>query len=109
MQEVDFRVPPSAQLTHADLIVESACVLEGLQVGMKGTLASFPGSTHWHFKSSRERGTLEITLFPRDRRIWASIQDGRRAAWIEPCLINIRHVVEEKLQKSPKRTSLKKS
>jgi hypothetical protein len=101
MREVEFRIPPSTQLTHADSIVESACAAEGLQIGMKSTLAKFPGSTHWHFKRASERGTLEITVFPRDRRIWASIQDGRRAAWIDSCLANIRHVVEEKLQKSP--------
>jgi hypothetical protein len=102
MREVEFRIPSSAQLTYADSTIESACAAEGLQIGMKSTLAGFPGSTHWHFKRSSERGTLEITLFPRDRRIWASIQDGRRAAWIDSCLVIIRNVVEEDLQKSVK-------
>jgi hypothetical protein len=100
MREVEFKVPPSAQLIDAGSVIEATCAAEGLQIGMKGTLASFPGSTHWHFKRPKERGTLEITLFPRDRRIWAQIQDGRRAEWIEPCLANIRHTLEGKLKVS---------
>jgi hypothetical protein len=97
MREVEFCVPLSARLSHGAAAIEAACSAEGLEIGMKGTLASFPGSIHWHFKKPRERGTLEITLFPRDRRIWAQIQDGRRADWIEPCLKNIKHAVEAEL------------
>ena len=102
MRDVQFRIPPSAQLTNVDSTIESACSGEGLQIGMKSALAGFPGSTHWHFRRPSERGTLEITLFPRDRRIWASIQDGRRAIWIDLCLAKIKHVVEEKLKQSTK-------
>jgi hypothetical protein len=98
MREVEFDVRPSAKLDHADSIIESECLAQGLVIGMKGTLASFPGSTHWHFRRQGERGTLEITLFPRGRRIWAQIQDGRRADWIDPCLIRIREAVEAKLK-----------
>jgi hypothetical protein len=98
MQEVEFQVPLSARLTDADSIIESTCAAEGLQIGIKGALARFPGSTHWHFKRSRERGTLEITFFPRDRRIWAQIQDGRRADWIDGSLANIKSAIEAKLR-----------
>jgi hypothetical protein len=100
MREVEFQVSPLSPLTDVDPTIESACTAEGLQLGMKGTLASFPGSTHWHFKRPRERGTLEITSFPRDRRIWAQIQDGRRAEWIDPCLAKIKSAVEKKLKES---------
>jgi hypothetical protein len=50
---------------------------------MKGTLASFPGCTHWHLKRNRERGVLEITLWPAQSRLWLSVQDGRKGAWID--------------------------
>jgi hypothetical protein len=105
MREVEFQVPHSQHLIHADSAIESSCVAEGLQIGMKGTLASFPGSTHWHFKRPSQRGTLEITVFPRDRRIWAQIQAGRRADWIEPCLEKIKRAVEVKLKESTKPAS----
>jgi hypothetical protein len=105
MREVEFKVPGSAQLTHIDSEIESACAAEGLRIGMKGTLVSFPGSIHWHFKRPSERGTLEITVFPRSRRVWAQIQEGRRADWIEPCLEKIKHAVESKLRESAKSVS----
>jgi hypothetical protein len=100
MREVEFQIPPSAKLTDVDSTIESTCIAEGLQIGMKGTLASFPGSTHWHFKRPKERGTLEITLFPRDGRIWAQVQDGRRADWIDLCLAKIQRTIEARLKES---------
>jgi hypothetical protein len=100
MREVEFRVPPSAQFIDIESTIESICAAEGLQIGMKSALASFPGSTHWHFKRSKERGTLEITLLPSRRRIWAQIQDGRRADWIDACLAKITRAVEGKLKES---------
>jgi hypothetical protein len=105
MREVEFHIPSSKELTRVDSSIESACSAEGLQIGMRGTLATFPGSIHWHFNKPGERGTLEITLFPRDRRIWAQIQAGRRADWIEPCLKKIKQVVEEKLKEATKPAS----
>lgn len=98
MQEVEFQVPVSARLTGVDSMIESTCAAEGLQIGMKGGMARFPGSIHWHFKRPTERGTLEITFFPRDRRIWAQIQDGRRADWIEASLAKIKSAIEAKLR-----------
>jgi hypothetical protein len=100
MREVEFHVLGGAQLKHAGAAIESACSAEGLEIGMKGTLASFPGSTHWHFRRPGERGTLEITLFPSQKRIWAQIQDGRRAPWIDACLVNIKDALERKLEES---------
>jgi hypothetical protein len=99
MQEFEFQLPPSARLSDLDFLLESICIAEGLEVGMKSTLASFPGSIHWHFKKPGERGTLEITSYPRTRRLWASIQAGRRADWIEPCLARIKTKVENLLAK----------
>jgi hypothetical protein len=99
MQEFEFQLPSSARLSGLDFLVESICTEEGLKVGMKSTLASFPGSIHWHFKKRGERGTLEITFYPPTRRLWASIQAGRRADWIEPCLDKIKTEIENRLAK----------
>ena len=54
----------------------------GLSVTMKTTAAKFPGSIHWHLKKGRERGTLEITLWPSQKRCWFSMQDGRKGDWV---------------------------
>jgi len=99
--------PPSAQFIDIESTIESICAAEGLQIRMKRALASFPGSTHWHFKRSKEGGTLEITLSPSRRRIWVQIQDGRRADWVDPCLANIKHAVGGKLKESTRFVSEK--
>ena len=105
MQEFEFQIPPSAQLSNLDSEVESICIGEGLQVAMKSSLARFPGSVHWHFKKPGVRGTLEITSYPLEKRLWASIQAGRRADWIEPCLEKIKAKIETHLAKATKRPS----
>ena len=99
MQEFEFQVPPFGPLAHLDSLVESVCIAEGIEVGMKDTLASFPGSIHWHFKKRGARGTLEITFYPRARRLWASIQISRRGDWIEPTLTKIKAQIESSLMK----------
>jgi hypothetical protein len=53
---------------------------------MEASLASYPGSTHWHIKLGKEKGTLELTTWPPKRPLWAKIQAGRRADWIERIL-----------------------
>jgi hypothetical protein len=65
-----------------DQIIETVSRAHGLSVTMKATLAKYPGSIHWHFKKGRDRGTLEVTLWPREHRLWFSMQDGRRAEWV---------------------------
>src|SRR5689334_1210295 len=61
--------------------VESACAELDLTATLKGTLAAYAGSTHWHWKRGRERGVLEITLWPAGRRLWISVQSGRTGYW----------------------------
>jgi len=83
MQEVEFKVPAEFAFAEAEALIESVCAAHGLDVAMKTSLASFPSSVHWHCKNKKEKGTLELTAFARDRRIWAQVQSGRKAPWIE--------------------------
>lgn len=79
-------------MTNLEVDISSAAGLEkkierlseanGLSITMKTTSAKFPGSIHWHLKKGRERGTLEITLWPSQNELWFSMQDRRRAAWV---------------------------
>ena len=49
----------------------------------ESTLAKYPGCTHWHLKRGMEQGTLEVTLWPSEGRLWASVQAGRAGEWID--------------------------
>jgi hypothetical protein len=78
-----------------DQIIESLCRAHGLSITMKATLSKYPGSIHWHLKRGRERGTLEVTLCPREYRLWFSMQDGRRAEWVMESARRIKEELEE--------------
>jgi hypothetical protein len=61
--------------------VDAACANLGLNATRKGSLAAYRGSVHWHWKRGKERGVLEVTLWPPGRRLWISVQAGRAAPW----------------------------
>lgn len=65
-----------------DKRIEALAQAAGLSITMKTTSAKFPGSIHWHLKKGREHGTLEITLWPSQNKLWFSMQDGRSAEWV---------------------------
>lgn len=97
MLEVEFKVPRGCNLRDADGIVERVCSSLGLKVVLRGSLASYPGCKHWHFRKGRESGTLELTLDARAHRVWAKVQSGRRAAWIDSLLPQVQRQVESAL------------
>jgi hypothetical protein len=98
MREFKFHVPRTCDLGRAERLIERVCNEHGLQLGMKGTQAKFPGSIHWHFKRPRQKGTLELTIFIPERRIWAQVQDGRRAPWIDDELPVLQRTIEKGLK-----------
>jgi hypothetical protein len=98
MKEFEFHVPTECDLSGAEDMIEKAAAERGLRIEMKGSLASYPGCIHWHFKNQKQKGTLEITLWPQRRRIWAQVQDGRTAEWIDVELPRLRHAIENKIR-----------
>jgi hypothetical protein len=98
MREIDFAVPRDADLGRAERLIEKICARRGLVLAMKGSLSSYPGCVHWHYKRPDQNGTLELTLFARDRRIWAKVQDGRKAPWIDKELPGLQVDIERGLQ-----------
>ena len=98
MKVVEFAVPRGCNLMAAEELIEGVCAGRGLQLARKGSLAKFPGSVHWHYRRSG-RGTLELTLLLEGRRVWASVQDGRKADWIEKELPLLRKAIERELKK----------
>jgi hypothetical protein len=98
MREVEFAVPKNCDLRKADKLVEEICARRGLQLAMKGTVATYPGSIHWHYKQPKQKGTLELTLYFAERRLWAKIQKGRKAPWIDEELPALRRAIESALR-----------
>ena len=105
MLEIEFKVSPRFDFAQAEQTIEAACAQHGLHIAMKTALASFPGSVHWHYKNQKEKGTLELTVFSRDRRVWAQVQSGRKAPWIDVLLPKIQPTVERELRRAPARSS----
>jgi len=65
---------------------------------MESSLARFAGCVHWHYKQPKQKGTLEPTLLPAERRIWAQIHTNRAAPWIDALLPRIQDDIEKALK-----------
>ena len=98
MTELDVPVLPGTDLDGAEERIEACIARETLRMTLKGTLASYPGCVHWHLKRGGLRGTLEVTLWPSGRRLWLSIQSGRRGEWIDEAAARLRQALENALQ-----------
>lgn len=98
MREVEFSVPRKCDMKLAERLVEDICADRGLQMVLKGSQSKFPGSIHWHYKREKQKGTLELTLFPAHGRLWAKVAEGRKAARIDSELPRLRREVEKKLK-----------
>jgi hypothetical protein len=99
MYELD--IPLTAHLTaeRAGALVEAIVAAEGLQVRLRGTLARYPGSLHWHLASPAARGTLEVTYWPARNRLWLSVQAGRRAEWIPQAVPRLHAALDPAVEK----------
>ncbi len=75
--------------------VESILKLKGLTRHSRGTLKSYPGCIHWHWKNGKLPGTLEVTLWPTKRRLWFKVQAGRRAEWIDQVIPTLKVALEK--------------
>jgi hypothetical protein len=93
-------VSSESDLTTAEQLIQESCESRSLHQTLKGTLSKHPGSIHYHYKKGKERGTLEITLWPKEKRIWFSIQSGRDADWVTDCVETMKEEIENKLATS---------
>jgi hypothetical protein len=105
MKDIPIIVPRKAKPDQiANAIVRAIGELS-LIVTMRETLKKFPGSIHWHIKNGRERGTLEITYWPEEHRAWFTIQDGRKADWIEEKISLLDMAIRKNLKAGKERSS----
>ena len=91
---------PEGAMMPTVAAIEAMLRAAGLRVTLRGSLATCPGCTHWHLKQGEERGVLELTLWRQRRRIWFSMQSGRKGAWILSAASALRRKIESKVAKS---------
>jgi len=78
-----INLPLTFNLSAIEAMIESCCEAEGLRVTLKGTLVSYVGCVHWHLKKGSQRGTLEITFWPKTHQFWFKVNAGRMGIWTE--------------------------
>jgi hypothetical protein len=98
MREFEFPLAADSDCQKIERAIDRAIAGGGLRVTLRGSLAKFPGCVHWHVKKGREPGTLEITLWPREHRAWFTIQDGRKADWIEGELRRLHDALNDQIR-----------
>jgi hypothetical protein len=77
--------------------IEGVMHAQGLLQSLKSSLRSYDGCVHWHYKRRAAAGTIEVTAWPAERRVWLSVQSGRAAGWIDGMLPQIRAALESSL------------
>ena len=97
MIEIDLQIPDSVDTETVIRVVEQVCASHDLTCTLKGTLVSYPGSLHWHFKRGRQKGTLEITWWQSGQRLWFKVAMGRTGLWIDEHLPRIKEEIEKLL------------
>jgi hypothetical protein len=102
MIETEFEMPEICDVRRVERTVERLCRTRGLLMALKGSLSQYPGSIHWHFKKERQKGTLELTLYPAKSRLWSKVQAGRKALWIYETLPELKNGIETALAKCDK-------
>lgn len=99
MRDTEIALPSSHDFDAIERAIDAVIALSGLDVTLRDTLKKYPGCTHWHLKNGRTRGTLEITLWPRERRAWFTIHAGRRAQWMEDAMPGLAEALGKHLKK----------
>jgi hypothetical protein len=99
MQDLEVKIPISADLSNVEVLVERICRSRGLQTQVKKPAASHRGSTHWHFKKGTEKGTLEVTYWPQERRLWVSVHANRSSGWTSKESAEVKSALESELER----------
>jgi hypothetical protein len=95
MIEVELQIPGGVETESVIRVVEQICASKELTCSLKGTLISYPGSVHWHFKRGRQKGTLEMTWWESGHRLWFKVANGRTSEWILESLPQLKEQIEK--------------
>ena len=100
MREIELEVPNGIREDVLIRCVEEICVADNLTCSLKGTLAKYPESIHWHFKKDKQKGILEVTWWKAKQRLWFKVADNRTGEWINESLSKLKKEIEQQLIKS---------
>ena len=100
MREIELQVPAGTRAGALISCVEEICIANDLTCILKGTLAKYPGSVHWHFKKAKQNGILEITWWQTEQRLWFKVADNRTGKWIDEDLPKLKEEIENHLIKN---------
>jgi hypothetical protein len=95
MQEIVVPLPSEPDFKAIEQLIGELCLAEGLACQLKSSLKKYPGSIHWHFKRGSQAGVLEITLWPQTNRLWFSLRQGRRTAWVDELIPSLQRKLEK--------------
>jgi hypothetical protein len=95
MDIVEIAIPTNEAPAILIEQIERCAMLEGLDIGVRMTLRSFPGSMHWHLRLPSIKGVLELTYWPEQRRLWFAVHANRQAEWIAPAIQRLRACLEQ--------------
>jgi hypothetical protein len=98
MKEYPIPLGPHVDAKQVEIAVEKCSRDLGLLETMRDTLAKYPGCVHWHFRKPLVNGTLEITSWPSNNKLWISVQDGRRAEWLEHAVPSMERCLQKALK-----------
>lgn len=99
MKVIPCQIGRWSDVARMSRAIESVMSDAGLRQTLKGTLRGYPDCVHWHFAKDGTTGTLEVTVWPAERRMWLSVQARRGAEWIDESLPHLRLVLERELGK----------
>src|SRR5437016_14493968 len=102
MREIQISIPIDVSERKTIATIVAALEASQLLVATRGTLKTYPGSTHWHLKNGNQRGTLELTWWPVKRKLWFKIQAGRSADWIDQAVRQLTAAIEMRLRSGRK-------
>ena len=100
MQEIPVTLPSQPDFRVIEGLIDRFGSEQGLNCNLKATLKKYPGCVHWHFKQKGHSGILEITLWAQTRRLWISLREGRRAAWVDEMVPALQLSLEQALKES---------
>lgn len=94
MEDVEVAIGRSISPQRTEAEIERALTVSGLQISLKCSLAKFAGCVHWHLRLKAQPGTLELTYWPKEQRVWFSIHRGRGAPWMKEVIATVRQQIE---------------
>jgi hypothetical protein len=97
MIEVELQIPANISSEIVIEVVEQSCIVNNLTCALKGTLVNYPGCVHWHYRKDKQKGTLEITWWEVENRLWFKVAKGRIGDWIDEALQKLKKEIDTSL------------